>query len=54
MIKNICYLLSFILGLYFSKLIFKNNNHAPDSNIIKNTIYVNNNVKYKLTPYICE
>jgi hypothetical protein len=50
--NNIIYILSFIFGLYISKLIFKNNNHAPDSNIIKNIIYMNNNIKYKLTPYV--
>ena len=48
---NICFLLSFILGLYTSYIIFKNNNHALDSNIIKNIIYNNNNIKYKLIPY---
>ena len=49
--KYISYFLSFILGLYISKLIFKNNCHAPDSNIIKNMIYMDNNIKYKLIPY---
>ncbi len=47
------YFLSFIFGLFISKFIFKNNNHAPDSNIIKNILYNNNNnIKYKLIPYM--
>ena len=50
--KYIYYILSFIFGLYISKFMFTNNNHAPDSNIIKNMIYMNNNIKYKLTPYV--
>ena len=49
--NNISYILSFIFGLYISKFMFTNNNHAPDSNIIKNMIYMNNNIKYKLIPY---
>lgn len=47
------YFLSFIFGLFISKIIFKNNNHAPDSNIIRNILYNNkNNIKYKLIPYM--
>ena len=49
--KYIYYILSFIFGLYISKFMFTNNNHAPDSNIIRNMIYMNNNIKYKLIPY---
>ncbi len=49
--NNILYILSFIFGLYISKFMFTNNNHAPDSNIIKDIIYLNNNIKYKLIPY---
>jgi len=51
MIYLLFYIISFIFGIYISKLLFKNNNHAPDSNIIKNIIYDNGIFKYKLIPY---
>ncbi len=44
-------LIFIVLGYIIGYIYFKDNNHAPNSNLIKNTVFCKNEIRYQLKPY---